>query len=258
MCLVALALGIHEEFPLIVAANRDEFYERPTTRVHYWEDDPTIFAGKDCLRGGSWLGVSKKRRFACVTNIRETVESEEIDFISRGDLVKGFLQSDFSPKEYIRQIKQQKDKYQGFNLIVHNGTQTIYYSNRIEQPIELTAGYYYVSNSTLNVEWPKVKSLQSGFRDVVNARPPLEEIVEQTLKVLQTEDLYLDKELPKTGVGLKWERMLSTIFIKSELYGTRASTIVAINEEGWAHITEQGFESMGVATEKIQENITFL
>ncbi|WEG18416.1 NRDE family protein [Alkalihalophilus pseudofirmus] len=256
MCLVAISYKQNKEFPLIMLANRDEFYDRPSKRVHFWEDHPDIYAGRDVERGGTWLGVTKSGRFACVTNIREPLnETEDHEFISRGELVRGFLSSTTPAKEYVESIRQQKDDFQGFNLIAGTIDEVYYYSNRLHALQKLTPGNYYVSNSTLNVTWPKIDTLKTAVETEIMNETAYPALIDKGLHILQSTMTYPDHVLPDTGVGLELERLLSPVFIQSETYGTRVSTIVLFDKDGKRFIAEQGYGENGVQEERIEKII---
>ncbi|MEZ4827105.1 MAG: NRDE family protein [Bacteroidia bacterium] len=236
MCLILFAWQAHDRFPLIVAANRDEFYARPTQRAHWWEDHPAILAGKDLLAGGTWLGVSDTGRFSAVTNFREP-HNIKADAPSRGALVSDFLGSSVSSPAYMDQLSARGAGYNGFNLLTFDGKSMGWYSNRAEKPLPLTGGIYGLSNHLLNTSWPKVEKGMNMLKQTIDQKdfPDREEL----FHFLADEALAPDENLPQTGVSKEWEKRLSAICIKSPEYGTRVSTVVMIDREGHVFFEER-------------------
>jgi uncharacterized protein with NRDE domain len=228
MCLILFAYRTHPTFPLIVAANRDEFYERPTAQAHFWEDHPPILAGRDLEKLGTWMGINSSGAFAALTNYRDPKESSE-GKRSRGELVADFLKWSGKPQEYLQKIEKSHHLYPGFNLLIGNTEELYYYSNRENQIQKLGPGIYGVSNHLLNTEWPKVNRGKEGLGTLMNT--PKEEIVEMLLVLLQSADIPPDEFLPSTGVSIEWERILSPMFIESDGYGTRSSTVMLAGRE---------------------------
>jgi uncharacterized protein with NRDE domain len=230
MCVIFIAYRSHPKYPLIVLANRDEFYERPTLAAARWDDEPSIFAGRDLVAGGTWLGVVDGGRFAAVTNYRDP--NGPTGDRSRGHLVAEFLRSHDDPAEYLEAISANGDQYSGFNLIVgslnERGNELWYFSNRGDKPQKLDAGLYGLSNHLLNTSWPKVARGIQAFSELITG----EEIdTDACFDLLSDETIAIDEDLPDTGVGLERERILSPIFIKTPTYGTRSSSVVTLDNE---------------------------
>jgi uncharacterized protein with NRDE domain len=223
MCIILLAHQAHPEFPLILAANRDEFYERPTERAHFWADAAGTLAGRDKEHGGTWLGVTWSGRIAAITNYREPGE-KITGAPSRGLLVTDFLAGGEGPDDYLSKLVSRASRYNGFNLIVGAGSRLYYFSNRGGEPREILAGVHGLSNHLLDTPWPKVERGQKALAAVMGRGGNLP--VEDIFKVLADEQRAGDEVLPQTGVGLELERMLSPLFITSPVYGTRSSTVV--------------------------------
>ncbi len=228
MCLILFAYRAHKTYKLIVAANRDEFYNRPTAPVHFWEDDSHILAGRDLYKMGTWMGVTKAGRFAALTNYRNPKEKTE-GKRSRGELVADFLKDNKQPEYYMHEVAKKRNVYPGFNLLAGDANELYYYSNIQDKVQKLEPGIYGVSNHLLNSEWPKVKQGKEGLSRIISESSG--DMAELLLELLQTADRAPDEMLPHTGVSLEWERILSPIFIKSESYGTRSSSVVLISEE---------------------------
>lgn len=226
MCIILLANKAHTELPLILAANRDEFYERPTERAHFWKDAPGTLAGRDLVRGGTWLGVTRSGRIAAVTNYREP-GAQQKEALSRGHLVTDFLAGDESAPAYLSKLAPSASLYNGFNLIVGTASLLYYYSNRGGAPEEIPGGVHGLSNHLLNTSWPKVERGRKALASVLDGDGQLS--VEAVFNILADDARAVDENLPETGVGLELERMLSPLFINSPMYGTRSSSIVIFN-----------------------------
>jgi uncharacterized protein with NRDE domain len=246
MCLVLFAYKIHPKYKLMVAANRDEFYQRPTAPVHFWEDEPEILAGRDLEKMGTWMGVAKSGRFAALTNYRDPKEITE-GKRSRGELVANALQYKGEIKEYMQSLVNNNDSYPGYNLLAGDGDELYYYSNVGKELIKVAPGIYGVSNHLLNTAWPKVQTGKEGLAAILNSNH--EDYVETLLTLLQKADQAPDEILPQTGVSLEWERMLSSMFIKSENYGTRSSTVLLLDEKEIQYV-ERVFSHNEVNTQK--------
>lgn len=228
MCLILFAYRAHPSYQLIVAANRDEFFERPTAAVHYWEDHPHILAGRDLKQMGTWMGVTTSGHFAALTNYRDPKEKTE-DKRSRGELVANFLKEKVDPEDYMKKVADTRHLYPGYNLLVGDQNNLYYYSNIENEIRQLKPGIYGVSNHLLNTAWPKVKQGREGLSKIIEKTD--EEMIKPLLALLQYADPAPDELLPKTGVSHEWERILSPIFIESDGYGTRSSTVLLANDK---------------------------
>jgi uncharacterized protein with NRDE domain len=230
MCIIYLAFDQHPDYPLILLANRDEFYARPTLSSDYWPDHPNIYAGRDLQGGGTWLGVTLGGRFAAVTNYRDP--SAPTGVRSRGELVADFLKSDELPLRYLYRVENSATHYSGFNLIVGElnagRTEIGYFSNRGNQPQLLSSGIYGLSNHLLDTAWPKVTSGRNRLL------PLLSEAIFDRAKcfdILADRTLAPDHELPATGVPLDVEKAISGIFVETPGYGTRCSTVLTFDSD---------------------------
>ncbi|MDQ0216361.1 uncharacterized protein with NRDE domain [Oikeobacillus pervagus] len=238
MCLINLQFKQHPEYKLIIAANRDEFYRRPTKPVHFWEDHPDILAGRDLLQMGTWMGISKTGRFAALTNYRDPNEISE-GKKSRGEIIRTFLLSKDHPKDFLFQLDKEKHHYPGFNVIAGTVDHLFYYGNRYGGIQEVQPGTHSLSNAFLNTPWPKVmraKEHLANWAKETSAHIPT------LFQILQDLTIAPDDTLPETGVSLDWERRLSPIFIQSEEYGTRSSTIVLVDHHNHVTWVEQTYE----------------
>jgi uncharacterized protein with NRDE domain len=238
MCSIFLAYEAHPRYRLIVAANRDEFYERPTAQAEVWEDAPDILAGRDLKIGGTWLGITRGGRLAAVTNYRDP--SGPVGDLSRGLLVSDYLREAEKPEEYLRKVERQAARYSGFNLVVGDKESLWYFSNREMKIKTLDAGVYGLSNHLLDTSWPKVVNGKKALNEVVQS----EEIsVESVFAFLADKTKADDALLPNTGVGIEKERWLSPIFIVTPIYGTRSSTVVLFERDGKVSFTERTFQN---------------
>ena len=230
MCVIFFSYQVHPDFPLILLANRDEFYNRPTKKARYWNDFPNILAGRDLVGGGTWLGVTKNGRFAAVTNYRDP--KAETGTISRGNLVADFLKSDKPAEDYLKNIQKKSYEFSGFNLLVgeiNPATNELYYfSNRGGEIINLEAGIYGLSNHLLDTPWRKVKKGKDDLGLLIEKNNFSNEMF---FNLLSDESLAEDKDLPDTGIGYEREKLLSAVFIKTPIYGTRCSTILKFDRD---------------------------
>jgi uncharacterized protein with NRDE domain len=237
MCVIFFAHKVHLQFPLIALANRDEFYDRPTAGASRWPNHPQIFAGRDLLASGTWLGVTDSGRFAAITNYREPDSPK--GRVSRGDLVADFLKGYGSPSDYIERIKTKADEFSGFNLLAGiAGDELYYFSNRGAAAKPLQPGIYGLSNHTLNTAWPKVTRGLRVFESLISSETISKE---DCFALLTDETIAADEDLPETGVGIDRERQLSPIFIRTPNYGTRSSTVVLVDHDGRFDLDEKVF-----------------
>ena len=239
MCLIVLSYKVSERYPLIVAANRDEFYERPSAPVSLWEDAAGVIAGKDLQRGGTWLGIKKTGSIAMLTNYRERPPFGR-NAPSRGWLVRDFLVGDDDPESYIETITAKKDQYNGFNIIVGDVNRLFYLSNRGEM-CELSPGLYGLSNRLLDTPWPKTERGKRAMESLLSSKE--DPLPEEIFAILKDQSKPNDSELPDTGVGLEWERILSSIFITSPVYGTRSSSVIMIDRKNHCMFIERVFDA---------------
>jgi len=237
MCLIVFAYKSHPKYKFIFAANRDEFYDRPTEQADYWKDNPELLAGKDLQAGGTWMGITKKGRFAAVTNYRDLKNIKE-DAPSRGMLTLDFVNDNISAEKYYENIKPSLQDYNGFNLILGSVDELFYFSTHINGIKKLEPGIYGLSNATLNTDWPKVKK----SKDVLSVLLKNDEIHPwELLSILNDTRQAKEENLPDTGVGMEWEKILSSIFIQSPKYGTRCSTALVVDIDNNFRLAEKTF-----------------
>ncbi len=245
MCLISFAWCTDSRHRLRMFANRDEFYARPTDKAAWWSDHQDIFAGRDLQSGGTWLGVSQQGKVAAVTNVREpgVVPGP----VSRGALITDYLTSQLSPEAYATEVLEKGEDYSGFNLLLFDASSAVYCSNRVKKLKKLTPGVYGLSNASLDTPWPKLLATREALAQSLSESAPLE--------AMKNHAIYSDEQLPQTGVSIDTERMLSSAFIVSEHYGTRAITQLKWRTEGEVSLTETSFhcgELFAEVTESIQ------
>lgn len=236
MCLITIAIQQSPQYPIILLANRDEFYNREALAMHWWEEDNSILAGKDLQGGGTWLAINTDKHFASVTNYRDP-KSMRPDAPSRGaipiDVIK-YASSNF--EEYVISQQSEWSKMNGFNLIYHNGKDTYYYSNISKEIQKLGSGLYGLSNAFLDTPWPKVVQIKSSLQTLIENKNLN---TEEFLKILENPSQFPIEKLPHTGVGLEMEKILSPICIHSPIYGTRVHSIITINDQNQMKIIEK-------------------
>ncbi|GBC64018.1 hypothetical protein DENIS_5018 [Desulfonema ishimotonii] len=237
MCLILFSYKTHSRYRLILAANRDEFHNRPTAPLSFWKDAPALLAGRDLQGGGTWMGVTRSGRFAALTNYRDPASQRE-DAPSRGALVSDFLTGNMRPDEYLEAVCRVGQQYNGFNLLVGDMGNLCYYSNRLKEIRWITPGTYGLSNRFLNTPWPKVRRGRDKLRRLLadgNIRTGA------LMEILADRSHPPEDQLPDTGIGPEWERLLSPVFITSPVYGTRASSVLLMSEDGHCRFTERTF-----------------
>jgi uncharacterized protein with NRDE domain len=251
MCIAYLALNAHPDWPLFIAANRDEFHARPTQTAAPWDTHSHVIAGIDEVAGGTWLGATRSGRFALLTNFRDLRLQGPENPVSRGELVKNFLTSNQPAHTYAQTVATQGHLYQGFNLIVGEGAQATYIGNQTANPHKiqlLLPGRYVLSNHLLDTDWPKTERL----RALLDHFPieHLERSINQVFDLLKDTTPAPDHLLPDTGLDLERERLLSSPFIISPNYGTRCSSVIAIHRNGRAIFSELTYNPQGQETER--------
>lgn len=258
MCLILAALDAHPDYALIVAANRDEFYTRPTAVAAFWSDSPWVLGGRDLEAQGTWLGIDRRGRFAAVTNYRQG-QREPAAPRSRGRLVSDYLTTAIGANGHIERVQREANLYNGFNLIAGSYRELFYYSNRPSaagalnqgQSRALPPGVYGLSNHLLDTAWPKVTSSKSGLTALLASGA--RELVPGLFALLSDRRQAADSMLPRTGVSPEWERLLSAAFIASSDYGTRSSTVVLVGRDGRVVFVERTFGPEGAPGEEVRE-----
>ena len=241
MCLILFAKNAHPKYKFILAANRDEFYNRPTASAAFWNDAPNLLAGKDLVHGGAWLGITKTGRFATVTNYRDP--NQPTGKRSRGALVIDFLLGAISVSEYSQEVEKVSDEYTGFNLLVgdfgNDGNELAYFSNRGDEIKMLNTGFYGLSNHLLDAPWQKVLRGKKSFSEIISNESEIS--LTSLFNILQNKTFAKDEDLPNTGIGNERERILSPMFIETPIYGTRCSTVLLIGNDNSVTFAEKSY-----------------
>jgi uncharacterized protein with NRDE domain len=242
MCLVVLSLGQHPDYPLILAANRDEFHARPTQDAHWWPDKPDILGGRDLQAGGTWLAMRRNGRFATVTNFRDAKPTSP-EYRSRGELVTGFVEGEHDPGEYLETIGE--DAYAGFSLIVGAGTDVAYLSNREDGNRALEHGIYGLSNALLDGPWDKVERSKRGLSALIKD----DAINEPSLfRLMDDRNKGPVEEVERGRLDFETAHRITAPFIVMENYGTRSTTVLLISRQGECRFTERRFNPEGRMT----------
>lgn len=238
MCLILFAYNMHPKYQLVLAANRDEYYIRPTQPLAFWDDGTGILAGRDLKNHGTWLGVTQTGRIAAITNYRDP-ESLKENAPSRGLLVSNFLAAKTSPLGYLQDLQKIGRRYNGFNLLVGDHSGLYYFSNRVNRIQRIETGLYGLSNRLLDTPWPKVEKGKADFKALLDASKDIN--LEDLYNLLQNRSCPPDDRLPDTGIGIEAERLLAPLFIANSVYGTRSSSIVLMERNGTVMFTERTF-----------------
>jgi uncharacterized protein with NRDE domain len=241
MCLILVAWQAHPEYPLVVAANRDEFFKRPTAAASFWSGGK-VLAGRDLEAGGTWMGTTVDGRFAALTNFRAPEQHRE-GAASRGQLVVDFLGSDEVPLTWLDRHAKDVARYNAFNLLVGDRHTLACFSSTDGQIRELAPGVYGLSNHLLDTPWPKVSAAKSSLFRALGALPDDRALFD----LLRDDSIHPDGTLPRTGVSLEWERLLSAAFVKAPGYGTRSSTVLIVSRDGTPVFDEQTWLEGGQA-----------
>jgi uncharacterized protein with NRDE domain len=245
VCLIFVAHECHEDYRLIVAANRDEFHERPALSADFWRDDSAtadILAGRDLEAGGTWMGITRQGKFGALTNFRDP-ENNRLGAPSRGSLVRDFLEHECTAESYCARLPGSATKYNGFSLLIGDSESLNFYSNRNDRLEPVAPGVHGLSNHLLDTPWPKVER----GRRVLSAHIEQGREVDVELMFDMMADRLSpdDGALPDTGVGIQKERELAPMFIHGSVYGTRCTAVVLMDRAGGIYFEERSFDSAG-------------
>lgn len=238
MCLLFFAVNHHHSYRLVIAANRDEYYHRPTETARFWDDAPHVLGGRDLDQGGTWLGITRNGRWGAITNYREVGANQFSN--SRGHLIRDFLVGEDAADEFIDKIQRRSGRYAGFNLIVGDPKNVFYFSNRGGDPQVCNEGVYGLSNHLLDSPWPKLTSGKDRLIDLLAQDGDLD--TQNLFSLLGNQHMTMTG-LPDTGVGEDLERLLSPAFINCRDYGTRSSTVILVDRERRVRFIERSFPS---------------
>ena len=250
MCLVIFAHQVSQEFPLVVAANRDEFHARPTAPSRFWEDQPQLLAGRDLQGGGTWMGVTRDGRFAAVTNYRDPSRTGPAP-LSRGELPLHYLSGTVSPAGYLENLATKAGDYAGFNLLLGDSQGLWYLSNSKGEPQRLAPGIYGLSNAALDTPWPKVTLGKKRLEQLLQRQSISHEKLAATVADRALAD---SRALRIQGLDSSMDEVLSAQFIVTEAYGTRSCTTLWIDSGQQVSWQEQTFDGQGTAGSVTVEN----
>lgn len=249
MCLIVFSYQHHNKYPFILAGNRDEFYERPAIQAHFWDTNPRMLAGKDLKAGGTWLGVSEKGEIGAITNHRNLYNPTEGER-TRGEIIPDFLTGHKPMKEKLNAINKMKHKYSGFNLLAGSVLQ-LYYLNNIKGDFRsVKPGIHGISNALLDSSWPKVEKARNEFEQITFSETIDKEAIFQ---LLESSDPFPEESLPDTGLSHEMEKEVSPIFIETEGYGTRCSSLLMIDYDGTINFTEKTFRIQNGNSDSVKE-----
>lgn len=258
MCILFIAVQQHPQYPLIIAANRDEFYQRPTRSSDFWPEDNGVLAGKDLTAGGTWMGINKTGFLSALTNIRAPHLNQE-NAISRGALVLGYLQEQRLPKHcgpegYVGYLHHSRAQFNGYNLLFGHWQDLAVYNNHEDSLQYLSPGFYGLSNANLNSPWPKINMGVQALKSFCSGQNKID--TEELFQLLRNEEKAADHLLPETGAPEHWEKQLSSIFINVPGYGTRSSTLLCIDAQ--EHVTwhERIYDENAIAVQDQQVSFT--
>ncbi len=246
MCLILFAYRQHVDHLLLIAANRDEYHQRPAEAARFWPQAPQLLAGRDLLGGGTWLGVTRSGRFAAVTNFREpgATSGER----SRGELCTHFLLGSTKASQFAGDLAPDAGRYGGYNLLLWDGEELCYCSNQNRPHRVLEPGIYGVSNGYLDEAWPKVVTGKAALKRALSG----DDVLDTCLEILGSREQPGDHHLPDTGVGLEFERLLAPRFILSQEYGTRVSTVLSVPVAGDLSFIEKSFGASGACSGRVR------
>ena len=242
MCLLVLAWAAHPRYQLVVAANRDEYHERPAAPLAKWPEPPGILAGRDLRAAGTWLGLDPARRFGVVTNFRE-LQSPRPAAPSRGGLIPRYLSGSQGARQFFAQLEPAASEYSGFNLLLTDAASLWYGSNRAAAfARELPPGVYGLSNELLDTPWPKLSRVKARFREWL-ADPAGS--ASGLFALLADRTPAADAPEQTGGLPREWQRILSAPFVVNPAYGTRCSTVLLLEPGGRLILAERRFDSAG-------------
>lgn len=246
MCILLIAVGSIDGWPMLLLGNRDEFHARASAPAQPWRDAPDCVGGRDLVAGGCWLLQRNDGRFAAVTNVRARMPANAPR--SRGALVRDFVVGGMSIAEFIETVIAHADDYGPFNLVLGDGAAVWVIDGASASAQRLLRGVHVLSNGGVGVEWPKVVRLRERFeRAIARGLPDDASLLALLADSWQPDD----GQLPDTGIGLAHERMLAPVFIRGEFYGTRASTLVLRHEDGGLFVRERGFAADAEAVDEV-------
>lgn len=254
MCLLVFAYQTDPRFPLVLAANRDEFHARPTAASQFWPEQPDLLAGRDLEQGGTWMGITRGGRFAAITNYRDPARTAPAPR-SRGELPLAYLTGAMTPADFLQALQADAMEYAGFNLLVGSADNLWYFSNspgnRGQAPRQLAPGIHGLSNAQLNTPWPKVETGKQRLRELLRRQTLSHDVL---VSVVSDRGLADAEALHEQGMGSEMDRLLSAQFIATERYGTRSSTSLWIDSAGSVNWRELSFNARAEVTDRRLES----
>ncbi|WP_026374842.1 NRDE family protein [Aestuariibacter salexigens] len=240
MCIVFLAVNQHPDYPLILAANRDEFFTRGTKPSGFWPEHPELLAGRDLQAGGTWMGVTRNGKIAALTNIRDPQRIDP-NATSRGVLTTDYLLNNIDENRYEAQLINSRQAFNGYNLLYGQWHDLRVYNNHLNRSDKLGDGFHGLSNAYINSPWPKINRGVNNLRQCVEKHEPIS--VDELFELLKDTSQADPELLPDTGIPIEWEQRLSSIFILGEEYGTRSSTVLLIDRQRHVHWHERSYNN---------------
>lgn len=253
MCLAIVSYQQDSNYPFFAVNNRDEYHDRPTKTCHFWQDYPNILGGRDLQAGGTWFAVNRNGSFALVTNYRDPRLKKPKFTLSRGKIVKDFLISS-DPEQFLDLLKDNCDRYLGFNLILSWDRNLFYFSNITYRSLQLKPGLYGSSNHLLDTPWPKLIKAKQNFKNLLD-RHKMPQTSDRVIQLMRDSTPFSDCDLPRTGIDLQLERFLSPIFIVGDRYGTRSTSILQISRTGAIDFYEQNYLANGIKSDFVRYSL---
>ncbi len=248
MCLIVVAWRQHPKFPLLIAANRDEYHARPTRPSQFWPDHPQLLAGQDLSQGGTWMGVTRAGRFAAITNFRDPeltqapANQAQQPRPSRGALPLSFLLSAMTPDLFLAELATQRQDYAGYNLLVSDGHTLACGGNAGPAAQRLAPGVYGLSNARLDTPWPKVQRAKAAMAQLLKSGQVSHESLANTVS---NHTPAKAGELAALGLEGEFDSALSAQFIQAGAYGTRATTTLMLGADEGIFWRETSFDAAG-------------
>ncbi len=240
MCLIFVSYQKNPDYPLIIAANRDEYYARPTACAGFWQRYPDVLAGMDLQHQGTWLGITRTGRLSFITNYRNPALNNE-SARSRGELTRDYLTGEEPAALYMQKVLDMRRQYNGFNLVAGDLANLYYCASELDEVRHIAPGNYGLSNGLLDSPWPKVVIGKQQFIECIKNKPDSQCL----MAILADQTKAGLDQLPETGVGLELEHTLSSRFISTPLYGTRSSTLITVDSNYNVHFIEKNHAVAG-------------
>ena len=241
MCLITFRIAQHPTYKLVLAANRDEAYARPTEAANFWKSQPTLLAGKDLEANGTWLGITKEGKIAAITNCHDGDFEEAIPAKkkSRGKIVTDYLASPLSPEDFLNELIEEKDAYLPFNVLLGTVDQLFHFNSLEQSFTPLKPGTHSISNATLNTPWPKVRRTKEQINKLASEK---DAYMESLFQMMMDETPAPDDQLPNTPLPLDLNRKVSAPFIKTDEFGTRCTTLILVDQENNVTFVERTYD----------------